>query len=104
MGRARLTRFEEGALHLVWDRVTGDEIWIYCYDPKTKQQSTVWVSKDEPKPTKLARERSCGSVQIRTVTTSGIEIDSETRRGESQPRTEDGTRAKIESGTETRVK
>ncbi|GBP24023.1 hypothetical protein EVAR_10124_1 [Eumeta japonica] len=37
---------------------TDDETWIYCCDPKTKQQSTVRVYRDEPKPAKVARERS----------------------------------------------
>ncbi|GBP82125.1 hypothetical protein EVAR_43472_1 [Eumeta japonica] len=40
---AMLTRFKEAASNLVWDIVTGEEIWIHCYDPKTKQQSTVRV-------------------------------------------------------------
>ncbi|GBP06008.1 Leucine-rich repeats and immunoglobulin-like domains protein 3 [Eumeta japonica] len=52
-----LTRFKEGASNLAWNIVTGDETWIYYYDPKTKQQSTVWVYRDEPKPTKTVRER-----------------------------------------------
>ncbi|GBP06135.1 hypothetical protein EVAR_3520_1 [Eumeta japonica] len=30
-----LTRFKKGASNLVWDIVTGDETWIYCYDLKT---------------------------------------------------------------------
>ncbi|GBP10985.1 hypothetical protein EVAR_5537_1 [Eumeta japonica] len=38
-----LIRFKERASNLVWDIVTGDETWIYCYDSKTKQQSIVWV-------------------------------------------------------------
>ncbi|GBP97279.1 hypothetical protein EVAR_70280_1 [Eumeta japonica] len=33
---AMLTGLKEGASHLVWGIVTGDETWIYCYDPKTK--------------------------------------------------------------------
>ncbi|GBP62494.1 hypothetical protein EVAR_44733_1 [Eumeta japonica] len=41
---ATLTKFKEGASNLVWNIVTNDEIWIYCYDPKTKQKLTVWVS------------------------------------------------------------
>ncbi|GBP50477.1 hypothetical protein EVAR_96714_1 [Eumeta japonica] len=35
-----------------------DETCIYCYDLKTKQQSTVWVYRDEPKPTIMALKRS----------------------------------------------
>lgn len=62
--RAMLTRFNEGASNLVWDIVTGDETWIYCYDPKTKQQSSVWVFQDEPKPTKVARVKSASKRMI----------------------------------------
>ncbi|GBP71974.1 Mariner Mos1 transposase [Eumeta japonica] len=46
------------------DIVTGDEIWIYCCDPKTKQQSTVGVYREEAKPTKVARERSASKRTI----------------------------------------
>ncbi|GBP35898.1 hypothetical protein EVAR_23147_1 [Eumeta japonica] len=59
-----LTRFKEEMSNLVWDRVTGDEAWIYCYDSKTKQQSTVWVYRDEPKSTKVMRERSASKRMI----------------------------------------
>jgi len=38
--------------------VTGDEPWIYAYDPESKQQSTVWVFQGEPNPTKVVRVRS----------------------------------------------
>ena len=31
---------------------------VYAYEPKTKQQSTVWVFEDEPNPTKVVRGRS----------------------------------------------
>ena len=41
--------------------MTGDESWIYAYEPESKQQSTVWVFQDEPNPTKVARARSTSS-------------------------------------------
>ncbi|GBP21969.1 hypothetical protein EVAR_7186_1 [Eumeta japonica] len=49
-------RFKEGASYLLWDIVIGDEISIYRYDPKTKEQSTVSVYRNEPKPIKVERE------------------------------------------------
>ncbi|GBO99307.1 hypothetical protein EVAR_560_1 [Eumeta japonica] len=52
-----LTRFKERASNLVWEIVTGDEIWIYRYDPKRKKQLTVCLYRDEPKPTKVACDR-----------------------------------------------
>jgi len=37
--------------------ITGDESWVYGYDPKTKQQSSQWKSRRSPRP-KKARQ-SC---------------------------------------------
>jgi len=37
--------------------ITGDETWVYAYDPETKRQSSQWKSADSPKPKKRAR---CG--------------------------------------------
>ncbi|GBP81089.1 Histone-lysine N-methyltransferase SETMAR [Eumeta japonica] len=54
MCHAMVTRFKKRASNLVW--VTGEKTWIYYYDPKTKQQSTVWAYQDVPKPTKVVRE------------------------------------------------
>jgi len=30
--------------------ITGDESWVYCYDPETKQQSSQWKSPTSPNP------------------------------------------------------
>lgn len=56
--RKTLQRFNRGESKHVYDMVSGDESWIYAYDPDSKQQSTVWVFQDEPKPTKVIRSRS----------------------------------------------
>ena len=42
----------------VWDIATGDETWVYQYDPETKQQSAVGVFPDENLPAKFKRSRS----------------------------------------------
>jgi hypothetical protein len=34
-------KFNQGRSKFVCNIVTGDETWIYAYDPETKQQSTV---------------------------------------------------------------
>jgi histone-lysine N-methyltransferase SETMAR len=31
---------------------TGDETWMYVYDPETKQQSSQWKSPNSPRPKK----------------------------------------------------
>ena len=38
-----LQTHDRGASKHVYDIVTGNESWIYVYEPKRKQQSTVWV-------------------------------------------------------------
>ena len=38
--------------------ITGDESWVYGYDPKTKQQSLQWKGPDEPRPKKARQSQS----------------------------------------------
>ena len=59
-----LQKYDRGASKHVYDIVTGDESWIYAYEPESKQQSTVWVFQDEPNPTKVARARSTSKQMI----------------------------------------
>ena len=44
--------------------VTGDETWVYQYEPETKQQSAVWVIPDENPPVKFNRNRSASKQMI----------------------------------------
>ena len=44
-------RFQEG-LEFLQTIITGDECWVYFYDPETKQQSSVWKSPTALAPTK----------------------------------------------------
>ena len=55
-----LKRFDNGTARAVSDILTGDETWIYHYDPETKQQSKEWVEEDAPPPTKVRRAKSVG--------------------------------------------
>ena len=48
----------------VWVIVTGDKTWVYQYEPKTKQQSEVWVFPDENPPVKFKRNRSASKQLI----------------------------------------
>ncbi|GBP82636.1 hypothetical protein EVAR_48517_1 [Eumeta japonica] len=75
---AMLIRFKEGASNLVRGIVTGDEAYIYCYDPKTKQQSTLWIYRVEPKQTKVACERN--AFKRRTRALANIDEDGEAVR------------------------
>jgi hypothetical protein len=38
--------------------ITGDESWVYGYDPETKQQSSQWKSPNSPRPKKARQVRS----------------------------------------------
>ncbi|CAF1222079.1 unnamed protein product [Rotaria magnacalcarata] len=38
----------------------GDESWFYHYDPELKEQSKVWMSTTDPRPTKVHRNKSAG--------------------------------------------
>jgi histone-lysine N-methyltransferase SETMAR len=38
--------------------ITGDESWVYGYDPETKQQSSQWKSPNSPRPKKARQVRN----------------------------------------------
>lgn len=38
--------------------ITGDESWVYAYDPETKQQSSQWKHVSSPRPKKARQSRS----------------------------------------------
>lgn len=59
-----LKKFDQGRSKAISEIVTGDETWIYAYDPETKQQSTVWVYEDEPPPTKVVRQKSAAEQMV----------------------------------------
>ena len=46
--------------------VTGDETWIYQFDPENKNQSKEWHSKGTPGPVKFKAERSVKKVMVTT--------------------------------------
>ncbi len=59
-----LKKFDGGKSKRVNEIVTGDETFVYCYEPETKQQSAVWVFDEEPPPTKVVRSKSVGKQMI----------------------------------------
>ena len=60
----KLRTSDRGRSPRVWDIVTGDETWVYQYDPDTKQQSAVWVFPHENPPVKFKRNRSASTQTI----------------------------------------
>jgi len=61
-----MERFENGASRRVSDVVTGDESWIYQFDPETKQQSAKWVFPGGDLPLKVKQSRSVGKKMVAT--------------------------------------
>ncbi|UYV78162.1 hypothetical protein LAZ67_16000325 [Cordylochernes scorpioides] len=46
--------------------ITGDETWVYGYDPETKRQSSQWLPKNAPKPKKARISKSKTKVLLVT--------------------------------------
>ena len=59
-----LEKFDGGRSKDTYNIVTGDETWVYHYDPETKRQSSVWCFPDEAPPTKVRRSRSSGKKMV----------------------------------------
>ncbi|CAH2003130.1 unnamed protein product, partial [Acanthoscelides obtectus] len=59
-------RFNSGNSNNVYSIVSGDESWIYCYDPENKRQMVVWVFQGEETPTKVIRSRSVSKKMVAT--------------------------------------
>ena len=57
-------KFDRGRSPCVWGIATGDETWVYQYNPETKQQSVVWDFPDENPPVKFKRKRSVSKQMI----------------------------------------
>ena len=38
--------------------ITGDETWVYQYDPETKRQSAQWKTANSPRPKKFRESKS----------------------------------------------
>ena len=44
--------------------MTGDETWVYHYDPETKQQSMQWIQQGEHPPVKARVVKSAGKTML----------------------------------------
>ena len=64
--RSMLAKYENSNLWQRSEIVTGDETWIYQYDPETKQQSKVWLFENEAPPTKFRKACSAGKRMVAT--------------------------------------
>jgi len=46
--------------------ITGDEIWVYQYDPEMKRQSAQWKTANSPQPTKFHQPKSRAKIMLLT--------------------------------------
>ncbi|GFU43986.1 mariner Mos1 transposase [Trichonephila clavipes] len=53
-----LFQSESDDLEFMKHIITGDESWVYGYDPETKQQSSHWKTPGSPRPKKTRQVRS----------------------------------------------
>ena len=51
--------------------ITGDEFWVYGYDPETKQMSSQWSTSSSPRPKKARQVKS----NIKTMLIAFFDID-----------------------------
>ncbi|CAF1081757.1 unnamed protein product [Rotaria sp. Silwood1] len=57
-----LARYSTEGNDFLFRIITGDESWLYYYDPESKQSSKQWKRADSPPPTKLKQQKSAGKV------------------------------------------
>ncbi|CAH1987157.1 unnamed protein product [Acanthoscelides obtectus] len=65
-----LHRFNSENSKNVYSIVSGDDSWIYCYEPENKRQSAVWVFQGEEKPTKMVATFVSKAGHIATISLS----------------------------------
>jgi hypothetical protein len=66
-----LERLEIGSIFLD-EVITGDESWVFNYDPETKRQSEEWQTKSSPRPKKARTSRSRVKTMIFFFDSRGI--------------------------------
>lgn len=64
-----LAKFDQGQSKRLYDIITGDETWIYRFDPESKRQSSEWVAHGDGPPQKCRRSRSTGKKMVATFFT-----------------------------------
>lgn len=62
--RKMIKKFNGGQSLAVYNIVTGDETWVYCFEPERKSQSAEWVFPFEDLPTKVKKSRSIGKQMV----------------------------------------
>lgn len=61
-----LQQYRRGNARAIRNIVTGDETWVYTYDPESKQQSTQWQVSGTTPPLKAVRGRTSSKQMVAT--------------------------------------
>ena len=59
-----LEKYDSGRANSTWNIVSGDETWVYQFDPETKAQSSVWLLPGDTPPLKFKRSRSTSKQMV----------------------------------------
>ena len=59
-----IARFDGGQSRGTWEIISGDESWIYNFDPETKQQSAQWTPVGGAPPQKFRCECSVAKQMV----------------------------------------
>ncbi len=62
-----LSLLAEGGRDFMERIVTGDETWLYCFDPQTKQRSSEWLPKGSIRPQKALRLKTSSKKVMLTL-------------------------------------
>ena len=54
-----LCKFDGKESNAVWDIITGDGAWVYCFNPETKQRSHLWIPVGQRPPQKYLYSYHC---------------------------------------------
>lgn len=55
-----IEKFQDGQSPHLHKILTGDETWVYCFEPELKQQSKQWIGEGDSRPAKVVKNRYCG--------------------------------------------
>ena len=57
-----LEKYDSGRSNFTWNIISGDETWVYQFDPESKAQSSVWLFPGQTPPQKFWRSRAIDSI------------------------------------------
>lgn len=75
-------KFRNGSARELDNVITGDETWVYQFEPEKKQQSQVWMFPGDQLPVKSRRTRSCGKQMVLTFFSSGGHVSTSVLEGQ----------------------